>query len=418
MATILAYTSPARGHLFPLTPILDELAARGHRVAVRTLAAEVGRMAERGFETASIAPQIESIVHTDGEARSPIDGLRRSVQTFCDRAPLDGADLRAAIEQVRPDAVLVDVNAWGASAAAQAWGGRWAVFCPYPLPLGSRDTPPFGPGLPPPRGPLGRLRDRVVRPVAVGALERIFVPQVNTVRASFGLGPIGTVDDLFTLAPLTLYQTAPPFEYPHRDWPDSIVQVGPCAWEPPSQTPAWVDAIDRPVVLVTTSSEYQDDGVLVRTALEALADEPVFVVATVPAGEPGEFRAPPNARVERFVPHGPLLDRAVVAITHGGMGATQKALAHGVPVVAVPFGRDQREVARRVLVSGAGASVPSGRLSARRLRAAVREARARSAGARRIADAFAGTRGGATAADAVESRLLAVPPVRTPAPGD
>jgi len=142
------------------------------------------------------------------------------------------------------------------------------------------------------------------------------------------------------------------------------------------------------------------------------------VVATVPAGEPGEFRAPPNARVERFVPHGPLLDRAVVAITHGGMGATQKALAHGVPVVAVPFGRDQREVARRVLVSGAGASVPSGRLSARRLRAAVREARARSAGARRIADAFAGTRGGATAADAVESRLLAVPPVRTPAPGD
>ncbi len=33
MARILAYTSPARGHLFPLTPILDELRARGHEIA-------------------------------------------------------------------------------------------------------------------------------------------------------------------------------------------------------------------------------------------------------------------------------------------------------------------------------------------------------------------------------------------------
>jgi UDP:flavonoid glycosyltransferase YjiC (YdhE family) len=29
---ILAYTTPARGHLYPLVPILDELAERGHRI--------------------------------------------------------------------------------------------------------------------------------------------------------------------------------------------------------------------------------------------------------------------------------------------------------------------------------------------------------------------------------------------------
>jgi UDP:flavonoid glycosyltransferase YjiC (YdhE family) len=57
---------------------------------------------------------------------------------------------------------------------------------------------------------------------------------------------------------------------------------------------------------------------------------------------------PANARVERFVPHGLVLDRAVCAVTHGGMGATQKALAHGVPVCAVPFGRDQLAVALRI----------------------------------------------------------------------
>jgi UDP:flavonoid glycosyltransferase YjiC (YdhE family) len=50
-----------------------------------------------------------------------------------------------------------------------------------------------------------------------------------------------------------------------------------------------------------------------------------------------------------------VLDRAACAVTHGGMGATQKALAHGVPVCVVPFGRDQLEVARRVRTAGAGA---------------------------------------------------------------
>ncbi|HWS58691.1 MAG TPA: nucleotide disphospho-sugar-binding domain-containing protein [Actinotalea sp.] len=415
MATILAYTSPARGHLFPLVPILDELRSRGHRIAVRTLASEVPRMSARGFDAAAISPAIEAIAHTDASAKSTLDGLRRSVQTFCDRAPHDGADLRQAIDAIRPYALLVDVNAWGAIAAAQAWGGPWSVFCPYPLPLGSSDTPPYGPGLAPARGPIGRLRDRLLRPVVMGSVERIMVPQVNAVRRTFGLAGVASADDLFTTAPLTLYLTAAPFEYPHRDWPASIVEVGPCVWEPPSEPPAWLAEIEGPVVLVTTSSEFQDDGVLVRTALAALADEPVTVVATVPAGDPADYAAPPNARVERFVPHGAVLDRAVCAITHGGMGATQKALAHAVPVCAVPFGRDQLEVARRVVMSGAGTSLAARRLSATRLRAAVRAAQARSDGARRIAEAFAATGAGATAADAVETHLLGRHPAPRPA---
>lgn len=411
MAKILAYTSPARGHLFPLCAILDELRDRGHQVAVRTLASEVPRMIARGFDATAITPAIEAIEHTDGSARSTLDGLRRSVQTFCDRAPLDGADLRAAIETVRPDAVLVDVNAWGAIAAAEAWGGPWSVFCPYPLPLGSRDAPPFGPGLAPAHGALGRLRDRLVGTFTIGALERIVVPQVNSVRTSFGVRRITSADDLYSLAPLTLAMTAEPFEYAHRDWPDSIVEVGPCVWEPPADPPAWLAEIDRPIVLVTTSSEFQDDGVLVRTALAALAAEPVTVIATVPAGDPADYPAPPNARVVRFVPHGPVLDRAVCAITHGGMGATQKALAHGVPVCAVPFGRDQREVARRVVVAGAGTSLSARRLTPARLRAAVQSATAHADGARRIAEAFAATGAGSTAADAVEARLLGLQPI-------
>ena len=37
MATILAYTSPAFGNLFPILALMIELQRRGHRVVLRTL---------------------------------------------------------------------------------------------------------------------------------------------------------------------------------------------------------------------------------------------------------------------------------------------------------------------------------------------------------------------------------------------
>jgi UDP:flavonoid glycosyltransferase YjiC (YdhE family) len=78
MARILAYTSPARGHLFPITPILDELSRRGHQVALRTLASQVPLMQARGFDAAPISKQVEAIEHDDWKARSPQAALGRA----------------------------------------------------------------------------------------------------------------------------------------------------------------------------------------------------------------------------------------------------------------------------------------------------------------------------------------------------
>ena len=80
-------------------------------------------------------------------------------------------------------------------------------------------------------------------------------------------------------------------------------------------------------------------------------------------------------RVDRFVAHGPVLERAVAVVCHGGMGIVQKAVAAGVPIVAVPFGRDQPEVGRRIAESGSGSLVKQKDLSASRIRSAVRRAR-------------------------------------------
>jgi MGT family glycosyltransferase len=399
---ILAYTTPARGHLYPLVPILDELVARGHDIAIRTLKSEVDLMADRGFDAAPIDPAIEAIGHDDYRARTPPGKLKRAMATFGTRSRHEVADLRGAIDEHRPDAMLIDCMAWGATAAAEKWGGPWAQWFPYPLAVTSRDVPPFGPGLRPAAGVPGRIRDALLRPVLTGMLKRACFPQLNATRASVGVAPFQTTDDMFCVAPLLLYMTAEPFEYPRSDWPASVHMVGPCCWEPPSDPPRWLDQITRPLVLVTTSSEFQDDGHLVRTALDALAHEDVQVVATLPSANlTGDV--PANARVEQFLPHGPLLERAVCAITHGGAGATQKALAAGVPVCVVPFGRDQLEVARRVEVANAGTRLPAQKLNTERLRQQVRLAMTKRDGARRVANGYRTSGGARAAADAFET---------------
>jgi MGT family glycosyltransferase len=407
MARVLAYTSPARGHLFPLVPILAELTARGHEVHLRTLAAEVEPMRQGGFEAAAIDPRVEAIVLDDWQARGSRASLAAATSTFVARARHDGPDLVSAMEATRPDVLVVDVNAWGAMAAAEASGLPWAALAPYPLPISSPDAPPYGPGLAPARGPLGRLRDLVVRPLVIGAIERTMLPRCNAVRASISprLDPVRSANDLYARPPLLLYLTAEPFEYPRRSWPANVRMVGPCSWEPDAPAPNWLATVDRPVVLVATSSEFQADAVLAQAAFDALADEAVLVVATLPSADPTALRVPPNGRAVRFLPHGPLLERAVVAITHGGMGVTQKAISAGVPVVAVPFGRDQHEVARRVEVSGAGVRLPRRRLRPEALYAAVVQARARRDGAAAMAGAFRGAGGPAAAAAGLEALL-------------
>jgi UDP:flavonoid glycosyltransferase YjiC (YdhE family) len=253
---------------------------------LRTLSSQVPMMQGRGFDTRPIDGRVEAIEFDDWRAGNPQAALGRAVRRFLDRAEHDGPDLRQAIADERPDVLLVDINSWGGLAAAEAWGGPWAAFCPYPMFLRSKDVPPFGPGLAPARGPLGRLRHRVPRPIVLGTIERGMIPALNDVRSQLGLSPLARVDDLFLRPPLLIYMTAVPFEYPRSDWPESIVMVGPCEWDPPVEPPRWLDEITAPIVLVTTSSDFQGDGRLVQAALDALADEAVAVVATVPSGDP------------------------------------------------------------------------------------------------------------------------------------
>jgi UDP:flavonoid glycosyltransferase YjiC (YdhE family) len=77
-------------------------------------------------------------------------------------------------------------------------------------------------------------------------------------------------------------------------------------------------------------------------------------VTTGPAIDPASLPAGDNTTVVRSAPHAELFPAAAVVVTHAGMGTVTRALAAGVPLVCVPMGRDQLDVAARVVYHGAG----------------------------------------------------------------
>ena len=310
------------------------------------------------LEVEPLRAEIERFTPDDWRARTRFGALNRGLGQFGERAPLQLADLEQAIESEQPDVLFVDEGAWGAAVAAERSGLPWAFSIVSPVPLPSRDAPPFGLGLAPRHDLVGRVRDRLAKRLTLGTLERLIASYVNPLRAELGLPPVRTIEDVYLAASVVLAYTAEPFEYPRSDWPAKVRLVGPGLWEPPADPPAWLDEVRQPFVLVTCSTLFQNDRRLVETVCTAFAGEPFDVAVTTADVDPSGLDAPANVRIESFLPHEPLLRRAACVVCHAGMGITQKALAYGVPVVAVPFGRDQPEVARRVEVAGAGIRLP------------------------------------------------------------
>lgn len=376
MRRILAYTSPAAGHLFPLVPGLLALRERGHDVVVYTDPDLVGAVRDAGIEAHGVAPEVSAIVPTDHEAKNGRERLARGVEALVTRGKHEVPDLQRAIAEHEPDLLLIDMNAYGAAVAAEASGLPWSTVMPRLLPLPGRGIPPYGLGLKPMGGPVGRLRDRVLHRMVMGLFDRAMRPEINAMREGLGLAPIDLITDHMQRSDELLVLAGDPLEYPRSDLPAGVRFVGAQLWDPPAETPDWLLEPGDPWVLVTCSTDYQGDERLAAAAIEALRDEPVRVVVTLADAAQGAANLPsaPNARIERFVPHGPILERASVVIAHGGMGIVQKTMAADVPLVVVPFGRDQPEVARRVERAGAGIILPLRRLHAGTLNDAFRAA--------------------------------------------
>jgi MGT family glycosyltransferase len=385
MARFLAYTSPARGHLYPITGALLELHGRGHEVHVRTLASEVAMLKGLGLHAEPIAGAIEQLPLDDWRWSTPEEALAGVFRTFGERSSHEVTDLQRAIADVDPDVLLVDITTVGAAAVAEAAAIPWAQWIPFFQHFGIDANP-------------STELTRIPFTLAPAGMDVLNAP-----RRHLGLAPLQPTEAY--RAPLYLYFTAVPFEVEGLDFPPSFRLVGPGLWEPPAQAPDWLEDLKEPVVLVTASSEFQRDDALIDTALRALRCDDVRLVASTVAHDPERFDVPAHARVMRWLPHGPVMRKAACVVCHGGMGITQRALAAGVPVCGVPFGRDQREVAARVSATAAGTHLPPDALTPPALHAAIHQAMTMRAGAQRIADGFAQAGGPPAAAHALESLL-------------
>ena len=401
MSRFLVYTSPASGHLLPLVPGVLALRGRGHQVRVVCATSDVDLMTQAGIDAVAVDPRIQEIQLSDHAAGSDKERLRQGHRDLLTRGRFDGADLDRHVAEWGPDVLLVDTNAYGAKTRAKVSGLPWAILMPSVLPLPGRGIPPYGLGLRPARGPLGRVRDAVLWKVVERLFGQALLPGLNQLREESGLpaftSPLEILDD----ADAVICTAGAPLEYARQDLPARVHLVGAQVWDPPSDRPAWLDEPGDPWVLVTCSTDYQGDERLAEVAVEALADLPVRVLVTMAdAYDSSSVRSQGNVRVERHVPHGQVLPLASAVVCHAGFGIVTRSVAAGVPVVAVPFGRDQPEVARRVVEAGAGVSLPSKKLDVQRLRAAVLQAQSMRSSVEQAARSLREHGGGERFADA------------------
>jgi UDP:flavonoid glycosyltransferase YjiC (YdhE family) len=198
-------------------------------------------------------------------------------------------------------------------------------------------------------------------------LEKDFGPRALPLIARYA--------ELLETADLVLHATDPAFDFGGQDLPARHHYVGPLGiWEPENEVScSGLDEPGAPWLLVTLSSQLQEDVALADAALAALADRPVRVLLTLgPGHDRSELSVlPANVRVESVVSHSAVLERAILLLSHAGHGSVMKALWHGRPMVLVPWGRDQPGVAARAEALGVAVIVPRGSVSSETLAGAV-----------------------------------------------
>lgn len=370
MSRFLFTTMPATGHVMPKLPIARELVARGHEVHWYTGAVYREQVRATGAVHHPIRSAQDFGGQTIGVAFPELVGLtgiamvRQAFQrVFIDNAEGMLRDCQAILAEHPADAILSEPLFVAARWLHELGGPPWATLGESAYGGYSRDAAPFGPGLFPMGGPLGQVRNRVMNAVHRRVLFASVTAHYERARERVGLPRLGiSFIDTFTGPYLYMQSTVPGFEYPRRDLPSHVRFIGPLL---PAATegyrlPGWWHELDggRPVVHVTQGTVATDPRHLL-VPIEALADEPVLVIATTvgPAAEARDAlggAVPANARVEQFVPHAELMPHVDVIVTNGGYGTVQHALSRGVPIVVAGVTEDKPESAARIAWSGAG----------------------------------------------------------------
>ncbi|MDX6624928.1 MAG: hypothetical protein QOE75_2860 [Solirubrobacterales bacterium] len=330
------------GHAFPAISLARALAGRGHEVVVETW--EERRAAVEGAGLGFAAAEEYAMF-------PPPDPDSADGQHAAEAA----RGLLPLLEQLRPHVVVSDILTLAPTLAAERAGIPLATLIPHIYPVVEPGLPFFAIGLHKPRTPLGRAVWRSGQhALDIGLAQGR--QDLNRQRERLGLPPTERFHGGIS-ADLALVATYPQLEYP-RDWPASVKVTGPMAFEQPHPD-IELPPGEAPLVLVAPSTAHDSDNKLVRTALTALADEPVRVVATTNRVVPRiPIEVPANAVLVDWLSYSQLMPAAALVVSHGGHGTVCRALGAGTPVLISPIAGDMSETAIRVDWAGVGLSLP------------------------------------------------------------
>jgi MGT family glycosyltransferase len=372
---------PAPGHLYPLTALGRRLRQRGHEVTFFQVpdAEPFLRAAGLGFRPIGEAD------HPPGSLRRLVEPLGRlkggAAMRFTIQRTLRDTlmllrDAPAAVRAAGVDALIVDQVEFAGGTVAEHLGLPF-VTAMAALPLNRDDrTPSAGFPWPHRTGRLARLRNRL-GDAFIDSLMAPVTDAINERRRGWGLPAVRTRNDLFSRR-AQVAQLPAEFDFPGRDLPPHFHYTGPftdAAGRGPVDFPWPRLGPDRPLVFASMGTLQNGLHGVFRTIAEACAGLGVRLVLSLGGGlEPEALGAlPGDPVVVGYAPQLELIRRAALTVTHGGLNTVLESLAQGVPVVALPVTNDQPGVGARVEWTGTGKTIPVGRVTVGRLRAAVRE---------------------------------------------
>lgn len=333
---VVVVAGPDPGHAFPAIALCLRFSAAGDAPVLLTGRGWLDIARAAGVE----ARELLGLDPEDGDddADSGAKIHRRAARMAVRNVPV--------LRELAPDLVVSDVITACGGMAAEMLGLPWVELTPHPLYLPSRGLPPLGSGLAPGVGVRGRLRDSVMR-LLTDRSVRLGHRQRSAVRLQIGLPAVDP-------GPLRrLIATLPALEVPRPDWPAEAVVVGPLHFEP---TSAVLDVPDGSGPLVVVAPSTATTGM---QGLDELALRTLIPGQTLPAGSRvviSRLRGPdgqvPPWAVVGLGRQDELLARADLMICGSGHGIVSKTLLAGVPMVAVPGGGDQWEIANRIVRQG------------------------------------------------------------------
>jgi MGT family glycosyltransferase len=331
------------GHAFPAIALAQALRTRGHTVLVETWERWRDAVERHGLQFTAAEEYKTFPPPPPGSEEGP---------SAADAAMA----LVPMLREWRPDLVVSDILTLAPALAAEVAGVRRATLVPHVYPVHEPGLPFFAFGAQPPRTAVGREMWRRALPVLTAGLRR-GREELNRTRGVVGLPPLDVFHGGIS-SDLVLVATFPQLEYP-REWPGEVRVTGPMMFELPYPDVP-LPGGEGPLVVVAPSTAQDPEGRLVEVALEALADEPVRVLATTNRleGDGRSMAVPANALVVDWLSYSQVMPAADVVVCHGGHGTVCRALAAGVPVVCCPAVGDMAENGARVQWSGAGLSLP------------------------------------------------------------